>query len=125
MAHPDLNLDQFRLNTARPPDQPKSPRVLRHSAGGWFLKGPIPGDWLVKASKTSATALRVGLVLWYLAGLTKCHRVKPTWNTWRRFGLSPDAGRRGLVALEQAGLVNVERGPGRCPLVTINHQAPS
>ena len=68
---------------------------------------------------TSGRALRVGLALWYLAGVTKRRAVKPTWDTWQRFGLSPDAGRRGLVALERAGLVAVDRHPGRCPVVTI------
>jgi hypothetical protein len=45
--------------------------------------------------------------------------VKPTWGVWTQFGLSPDAGRRGLSALEEVALVDVERAPGCCPLVTI------
>ena len=64
-------------------------------------------------------ALHVALALWYLAGLENRNTVKPTWAVWRRFGVSPDASRRGLAALEAAGLVAVERHRGRCPLVTI------
>jgi hypothetical protein len=45
--------------------------------------------------------------------------VKPTRDTWKRFSLSPDAGRRGLAVLERAGLVAVDRHPGCCPEVTI------
>jgi hypothetical protein len=65
----------------------------------------------------------VGLALWYLVGVKKSRAVKPTWDTWQRFGLSPDAGRRGLAALEVAGLVAVDRHPGRCPVVTIQDVA--
>ncbi len=116
--HP-LDLDQFRANregTARPS---KPHRAPRHRAGQWFLKGPIPGPWLTRASGLSWRALRVGLALWYLAGLKKSRTVSPTWDVWRRFGLPPDAGRRGLAALERAGLVTVDRHVGRCPVVTI------
>ena len=63
--------------------------------------------------------LHVGLALWYLAGVRKSRSVKPTWRTWRQFGLSHDAARRGLGILEQDGLVVVARHPGRCPVATI------
>jgi len=63
--------------------------------------------------------LRVALVLWYLAGLERSREVTPTWTTWRQFGLTRDIGRRGLLVLEQAGLVTVDRQRGRCPKVTI------
>ena len=72
-----------------------------------------------QAAKVSWRALRVGLALWYLVGLKKAQPVKPTWAIWERFGLSPDAGRLGLAALERAGLVAVDRHGGRCPMVTI------
>lgn len=114
-----MDIEQFR---AKPGDvQPPMRRrkVPRHKPGEWFIKGPIPGDWLVRASQISCRALRVGLVLWYLAGVHNTGEVKPTWQNWERFGLSPDAGRHGLRALEQAGLIKVERHSGRCPVVTI------
>ena len=72
-----------------------------------------------QAAKLPGTALKAGLALWYLAGLEKGRTVKPTWATWERLGLSPDAGRHGLAALERAGLVTVDRHRGRCPVVTI------
>lgn len=118
-----LDLEQFRVKRegkTRPAKQQCPPR---HKAGEWFLKGPIPGSWLVRVfslpARTSGRALRVGLALWYLAGVKKSRIVKPTWDTWRRFGLSPDAGRRGLVNLERVALVAVDRQPGCCPVVTI------
>jgi hypothetical protein len=64
-------------------------------------------------------ALRVGLALWYLAGCAKSREVKPTWATWRLFGLHRVSAHRGLERLERAKLVRVNRHRGRCPIVTI------
>jgi len=114
-----LDLDEFRLKSGDKPRPAKSRRPPRHKPGEWFLKGPIPGSWLVAASVASSTALRVGLALWHLAGVRRLREVKPTWAVWQRFRLSPDAGARGLRALERAGLVRVKRAPGCCPVVTI------
>jgi hypothetical protein len=120
--HP-IDLEQFRASRADKPQPAKPQRPPRHRAGDWFLKGPIPGAWLTRVfampTRTSGRALRVGLALWYLVGVKKSRAVKPTWDTWKRFRLSPYAGRRGLAALEGAGLVVVDRRPGCCPIVTI------
>lgn len=116
--HP-LDLEQFRANPDGQAKLRKSHRPPKHKSGEWFLKGPIPGPWLAQAVKLSGRTLRVGLALWYLVGLKSSRSVKPTWETWRRFELSPDAGRRGLAALEAAGLVSVDRRPGCCPVVTL------
>jgi hypothetical protein len=118
-----LDLDQFRTKRNGEIRPAESTREPRHKAGEWFLKGPIPGEWLTRAAGLSFRALRVGLALWYLAGVKKSRVVKPTWDTWQRFGLSPDAGQRGLAALERAGLVTVDRHRGRCPVVTIRESA--
>ena len=119
----DLDLDQFRAKREGKSRPAKRQPPPRHKAGEWFLKGPIPGSWLVGVfslpARTRGRALRVGLALWYLAGLNKSRSVIPTWKTWERFGLSPDAGRRGLATLERAGLVTVDRPSGSCPVVTI------
>jgi len=116
--HP-LDIDQFRAKREGTPRPTKRQQPSRYQAGEWFLKGPIPGAWLARAARLSFRALRAGLALWYLAGVRRTHVVKPTRDTWQRFGLSPDAARRGLTALEEAGLVDVDRHPGRCPVVTI------
>ncbi|MBT6157400.1 MAG: hypothetical protein HOL01_04970 [Planctomycetaceae bacterium] len=39
-----------------------------------------------------------------------------------RFGVNRQAGYRALAALEDAGLVTVDRKPGRCPLVSIREK---
>ena len=118
-----MDLDQFRAKRECQPRPATPQKPPRHKPGEWFLKGPIPGSWLVgvfaSPARTLGRALRVGLALWFLAGLKGSGIVKPTWKTWERFGLSPDAGRRGLATLERAGLVTVDRHPGSCPVVTI------
>ena len=114
-----LDLDQFRARRNGELRPAKSTRAPRHKAGEWFLKGPIPGEWLHRAAELPGRALHVALALWYLAGVEKRRQVKLTWGVFARFGVSPDAGGRGLVALERAGLVAVDRPPGRCTVVTI------
>lgn len=88
---------------------------------GAFIRGPIPMDWLAKASKIPRrNAVLVGLVLFHLAGLRSekvglvlcVERCKP-------FGLGRKAVQRGLSELESNGLVRVDRSPGRCPRVDL------
>jgi len=91
-----------------------------HRRAGAFLKGPIPLKWLARASALPGKSLAVGLAIWYCAGLrqrqddlTLCR------STLDRFGVSRQAGYRGLRLLEQAGLVAAVRQRGCCPRVDI------
>ena len=127
-----LDLDQFRARfdgkMSLAQRSVKRQRPPRHNPGEWFLKGPIPGSWLVRVFRLPARklgrALRVGIALWYLAGVKKNRVVKPTWDTWERFCLSRYASYRGLLDLERAKLVKVKRRPGCCPVVTILDATP-
>ena len=114
-----MDLDQFKAKRDGEPRPAKRKLPPRHKRGEWFLKGPIPGAWLAQAAALRGRTLHVAMALWYLAGVEKSRTVKPTWAVWRRFGVSPDTGRRGLAALERVGLVTVDRHRGRCPVVTI------
>lgn len=79
-------------------------------------------DWLCAASKACGrgSGFKVAIALWYLSGLNRQARtVKLSGSVLREFGIERHAGYRGLGALEAAGLVIVERHPGRSPLVTI------
>jgi hypothetical protein len=65
-------------------------------------------------------ALAVALAVWYRAGRKKCARVKLSLATLdKQMGIKRDAARRGLAALERAGLVTVERRVGARPQVTL------
>ena len=122
------SFDRFRANRSSTTTAPLTPG--RAACGqlpgrcdkitdGWFLKGPIPGDWLATAAGLPGHALHVGLAVWHLTALTKKNQVVLSPKTLCKFATLPDAGRRGLKQLENAGLVAVERAPGKCARVTI------
>ena len=86
---------------------------------GLFLKGPIQLAWLIKACRLPGKSLHVGITLWFLCGLQKTKRVAPTRSVLRRFGIDRHSAYRALKALENAGLVKVDRQAGRSPVVTL------
>lgn len=94
-------------------------RDVQHRRYSRFIKGPIPLDWLFSAARLSESALKVGLILWYLAGLKKCKTVKLSNRYLGDFGLSRNGKYRGLAALENAGLVTHSQENGRSPMITI------
>jgi hypothetical protein len=119
-----IDLEQLRLPSnktavGRRTDLP------RHRQGGKFLKGPIPWTWLVEAARLPGKALHVGIGLWFLAGMRRSAQVTLSMKILRSLGVSRHSAYRGLLALERAGLVAVQRHPGRNSLVTIKeHPAP-
>jgi hypothetical protein len=79
----------------------------------------IPLSWVQQAAHLPGKALYVGILLWYLAGVSKSFTVWLTRALMRRFGLPPETGRRGLLVLEHAQLVDVERHGKQNPWVTL------
>jgi hypothetical protein len=116
--HP-IDLEQFRASRADKPQPAKPQRPPRHRAGDWFLKGPIPGAWLTRVfampTRTSGRALRVGLALWYLVGVKKSRAVKPTWDTWQRFRLSPLCRAPGVGCAGRRRVGGCRSAPGLLP----------
>ena len=101
-----------------------------------FVKGPICREWIVRASLLARPALKVGMALYFKAGVRKddfirgkraesvsikCNRSMKT-----SFKISPSQMSRGLHALQSAGLIHIHKGGrGRCPVVSIiNIQIP-
>ena len=94
----------------------------RHKAGEKFLRGPIPWDWVTAAARASGrgSGFKVGLALWHLSGLAHQRRtIDLQGRVLRELGVGRHATYRGLADLEHAGLVAVERHPGRMPRVTL------
>lgn len=110
-----LQLRHEARNTPRPALWPP-----KHKPGEWFLKGPIPLSWLSLAAALPGKALVVALELWLWAGIKNRRAVSISLSNLR---VSPDTSRsgasRGLAALQNAGLVSVQRRPGRRPDVTL------
>jgi hypothetical protein len=98
----------------RAPKKPPRPRL-----GGKFLRGPVPWTWIARAFRLPGKALAVGLLLWREAGCADRATVRFRGGLARGLGAHPDTARRGLQALEAAGLVRVERPSGRCLEVTL------
>jgi len=115
-----FDIDNFRLpnnyieSCPKPPKKPKRRRV-----NGNFVKGPIPTEWLQKASALPGKAFQMDVVIWYLYGLRKDTTVTLGNGLLEQFHISRKAKYRCLKALEGAGLIAVEYRKDRNPRVTI------
>jgi DNA-binding transcriptional ArsR family regulator len=89
--------------------------------GGPFINGKLPLDWLARVfALKSLSAVGVARALFYKRGLEGSNRDLPLTNVClKHFGVSRAAKSRALSKLEAAGLVRVERKPGRSPRVTL------
>jgi hypothetical protein len=94
-------------------------REFKNNKKDRFIKGPIPFSWISRAACLSSSALKIGLILWYLAGLNKSETVKLSNRYLTEFGIHRAGKYRGLQALQLAGLISVSNQIGRSPLVTI------
>jgi hypothetical protein len=59
------------------------------------------------------------MVCWLVGGWERSAEFRLSLGEWSHFGLSQTSASRGLAELERAGLVLVERSPGRSSGVTI------
>ena len=112
------DMNHLRLQT--PGQIPrKKTKAPRHKNSEWFLKGPVPLNWLTIAGRAPGRALHVAIVLWYRSGLTKSGVMPLPLLVLKQMGVDRYAARRGLAALEEAGLVSVKRTQGKKPVVTL------
>ena len=100
-------------------DRPRKERVPLPPPTDKYLAGPIPLEWLESAGREAGHALHVGIALWHQARLTGTAVVTPPKAFLDGMGVNRWAVGRALEALEQAGLVSVERAAGRKPVVTL------
>ena len=116
----ELDPDNFRLNQPLPAAVPARPR--RRSPRQLYLGGQPPMAWLARAHAAGKAALAAGIALWFKRGLQggKNVPIRVDSSLRRSMGLTHDQARRGVRALERAGLLEVHRGGrGRCAEVTI------
>lgn len=79
-------------------------------------------DWICAASRATGrgSGFLVAIALWYLSGLNRQSKtVAQSGSVLRDMCVERHAGYRGLVALEQAELVSVERRSGQSHVVTL------
>ena len=89
------------------------------SVRGKFIAGPVDIIWLSQARKLGVTALWVGLGLWFLRGLRRSDSFIVSNLIMQEWNVQPDAKRRALRKLENAGLITIERKGKRNPRVTL------
>ena len=111
--------DHLRLEVEHILPGETAKRPYRHRHRKRFIKGPIPLSWVSIAAVLPGKALAVGMFLWHDAGWRKKQTVKLSLNRLSRLDIHRNSARRGLLALERAGLVSVARASGRAPLVTL------
>jgi hypothetical protein len=111
------NLSEFRLEDREAASSKKPPRKSRLTDS--FIAGPIDIGWLSHARKLGVTALWVGLALWYLRGLRKSDSFIVSNRMMEFLNVEPDAKRRALRKLRNAGLIAIQSREKRSPLVTI------
>jgi hypothetical protein len=75
--------------------------------------------WLQAAGRLSGKALHVALAIWFVRGCEGASEVPVRPSILAGFGVSRFAGYRALNALEDAGLVRVDRRRGRAARVTL------
>jgi hypothetical protein len=114
-----LDLDRFKAPDNGRLLRQTPQRPPRHQAGGWFLKGPIPGDWLERAARLPGKTLHVALAVWFAAGRSKRRTVKLTPEVLAMLGVDRHTGRRAVDRMAAAGLVSADCRRGRCPVVTL------
>jgi hypothetical protein len=116
----DLDPESLRLPGALPAMVPASPR--RRSPPQHYLGGKPPMAWLLRAHTAGKAALATGTALWFKRGLQRGKNapIRVDASLRKSMGLTHDQARRGVHALEAAGLVQVHRGGrGRCAEVEI------
>ena len=84
-----------------------------------FLRGPVPLDWLGRAAALPGKTLNVAIALWWRHGMAKGKPFKLTQQALKSLHVERDAASAGLVRLEQAGLIQVERRTGQRPIISI------
>ena len=107
------DLSEFEIDCT-----PRVP-IPRHAQGERFICGPVPMDWFIVAARLPGRALHVGMMVWFLAGVTKSGAVDLSLSGMARIGVKRSTASRALWQLEQAGLVSVDRNSGRKPRVTL------
>jgi hypothetical protein len=85
----------------------------------YFIKGPIPLNWFQEASRLNGNALKVGMLLWFLKGLTRSNKFKVQNKFIRQTGISRRSYYAPLEKLEAASLIKTYTAPGKSYIVEI------
>ena len=111
----ELNLAEYRLPEALVETPSRRKRVAAKKA---HYVRTIPLGWLERAAQLPGCALQVGVFVWFHYGLHGSkERVVFSPSQGERHGLNRRQVQRGLKQLEEAGLIEIERGANKSPKV--------
>jgi hypothetical protein len=102
--------DQILEELGRP--LPLSSTGRKRKPGQLFIKGPVRIGWLARTNVGANTAV-VALVVLMLSDMLGLQPVTVPETLWRQLGLSRNARKRALDALEGEAFIPTERSPGR------------
>src|SRR5215510_11691171 len=119
----EIDVSQYIIGTPTLPVPKVERRVRSNRLKDEFIPA-IPLWWAIAAGKAgtrrriTGTSL-VGQMLWQQQIMRKSPLVRVSSVVWRKIGLERRLVNRALAALEDAGLIIVERFKHRSPAVTI------
>jgi hypothetical protein len=114
-----VDIEKYKFGESSLPVNTKPEPSRGRKIKGKFILGPIPLELLKSAASLQGKALQIVLCIFFLVGIQKASRVKLSYKLLSEFGVSRSSAYRGIEALENAGLISVERHPGRSPRVTL------
>ena len=106
----EYSVEDFRARASAEGDRRRAAR---------FIKGPLPAATIAAATRKSPAALQAALVLFFLHGLTGKMRFKAEPARFDELGVSRKSRQRGLKALEEIGLIAIDRRNGSSLEVTL------
>lgn len=84
-----------------------------------FIAINMPWSWFAVASSLPGKALGIGMIIWWLVIVEKKPVVRFSYKKARCTGLSGESIRQCIRSLERAGLIDVQRAPGRSPRIRV------
>jgi hypothetical protein len=116
----EIDADSLRL-----PDQQDSWRLANILSQGGLRRysrfvSAMPMEWAEQACRLLGKAFHVAVAIWDLHSLKKSAKVALAHKHLSIFSVGRFAAYRALKCLETAGMISVERKPGRAPVVTID-----
>lgn len=108
---------------SRPVDTPHQ-RALRQKTKkrqqkSLFYLGPIAEDWAIACQRAHPAGYLLACAIRTRSTLRSVEPVTVGQTLSDHLGISRDGRKRALAALEAAGLIQVERKPGRAPRVSL------
>lgn len=113
------DIDSYRLAGKPYEAPPVKTKKVRHYESGTPFIAAMPRDWIAEAAKLPGHALHVALAIMYVYGMKRGQEVVLTRYHFDLFDIARGPTRRGLDALQQAGLIEYTKVGQKCKITVI------